>query len=95
MKKRAVFATLATVTLLSMPLDIVLATPRSSQVSSVEQTIPKTMPPGTIITYALSITLTDKNLMIHFLIYDIATGNVKEVAQVPMTAQYPLGAHRS
>jgi WD40 repeat protein len=38
----------------------------------------------------LSITLTDKNLVMHFFKYDINSKIMSEVAQVPMTAQYPL-----
>ena len=43
----------------------------------------------------LSITMTTQEengeLLIHFLTYDIASKEIKEAAQVPMTAQYSLG----
>lgn len=40
----------------------------------------------------LSITLTDKDLMMHFFKYDINSKTITEETQVPMTAQYPLCA---
>ena len=42
---------------------------------------------------AITMTTQEENgdLLIHFLTYDIASKEVKEVAQVPMTAQYSLG----
>ncbi|WP_047153671.1 hypothetical protein [Aneurinibacillus tyrosinisolvens] len=51
MGKRAIFTSLATVAILSMSLNTVSATSTQSSTLSIEQTIPKTMPPGTTLTY--------------------------------------------
>ncbi|MED0670112.1 WD40 repeat domain-containing protein [Aneurinibacillus aneurinilyticus] len=39
-----------------------------------------------------STTSTEGKFVIHFYIYDLTTKKVEEVGQIPMTAQYPLGA---
>lgn len=51
MKKRAVFAVMTTVALLGTSINVALAESDTATISSIEQTIPKTMPSGTTITY--------------------------------------------